>query len=87
MADNIDQIENAIIRETAMTDSLIEERTNEAQELIFKFLGMNLEAYISDPQAVIQKLTQLIQPGIASGFDEAIDNGIRLSDTIERSAR
>ena len=87
MADNIDQIENAIIRETAMTDSLIEEKTNEAQELIFKFLGSNLEAYISNPQDVIQQLTKLIQPGIASGFEEAIDNGIRLSDTIERSAR
>ena len=70
-----------------MTDSLVEEKNDQAQELIFDFLGKNLLAYISNPSAVIPQITQAIVPGVVEGFGEAIENGIRLSDTIERSAK
>ncbi len=83
MVDNIRKIENAIIRQTAMTDSLINEVNDLVQELIFK--NLNLEAYLLDPQTEITRIVNLIVPLIVEAFPEAMENGINLADSIERS--
>ena len=85
MVDNIRQIENAIIRETAMTDSLINEVNDLIQELMFE--NLNLAAYLLRPQEEIQRIINLILPIIIEVFPEAIENGIDLADAIERSLR
>jgi len=81
--DNIEKIEDAIISETAMTDSLINEVNQIVQELIFEFL--DLRAYLLNPQEEIARLVNIIVPVIVEAFPEAMENGIDLSDAIERS--
>lgn len=81
--DNISKIENAIIRQTAMTDSLINEVNDLVQELIFD--NLDLRAYLLNPQEEIRRLVNIIVPVIVEAFPEAMENGINLADQIERS--
>ena len=81
--DNIRKIEDAIIRETAMTDSLINEVNELVQELIFE--NLDLRAYLLNPQEEIRRLVNIIVPVIVEAFPEAMENGLDLADSIERS--
>lgn len=82
MTTTLERIEDNIVRNTAMVDSIITDEQDRVQEFIFK--NLNLLNYINNPLEEMARLQNLLGASILDSFEEALEEGYSAGDDLER---